>query len=154
MEGIALASLLVWLYWVTGLPAWIAEIKAVTDRQRAAAARAWAYYACAPLAWIPPLAILIGVLLGLSRSYYWEGTVAYHVGLAILITAAVLALLAPIAWLAVAALLVGRMSGSRWRGAAVAVLVLPLGAVGAAAIFLGLTFLLNYGALLLYSLRR
>jgi hypothetical protein len=147
----ALVSLLLWLIAATGVAAWFVYSKRLARSEQSRAV-AGTLYACAPLAWMTPMAILAGILIGLANTYYWGDTPLYYVGSAVVVTLLLLIALTPLAWLIVTALHVGRVTSAR-RGIAAVVLLPLLWAALAAVILFSVTFVVNYVFLLIYAQR-
>ncbi len=113
---------------------------------------ALAYYSCAPLAWITPLLVLAELILWpmnrVEHSWWLVNTFVSFYSVAVLLAA-----FAPIVWWWTTLRLLLAATGS-WPRAVIAAIVLPLiWMVLAAGIFLGLEFVLNYGALVLRGAR-
>ena len=149
--GVSVTSVLLWLIAATGVPAWFAHPKRFSPARQGRAV-AWSLYACAPLAWVAPLTILLGIFLWVETTFEWLPHIFYTAA-AVVGICLILIVLIPIGWLVLTAIAIGRATGSRRRGVATLLMLPPLWILLASVILVGLLFLVNYVALLIYSLR-
>jgi hypothetical protein len=145
----ATASLALWLIAVTGLPTLFTYSR---GSQRAEMNLAWALYACAPLAHLPPLVLLLAGALAIEvrfdnvRPLFWTGA-------AVTALLVLLILLLPLVWLITTGFIIACTTTSK-RRTVIAFLTLPLFWVVLAALtFGGIAFVVGYALLFLQSLR-
>ena len=149
--GTSVVAAVLWIVAITGVGAWFSHPTrlSVAEQKRGVAA---SYYACAPLAWITPLAMVYGLFSWMSLN--GEKTVPLDYLAPVFVgTATILIATAPIVWWGVSVLLIGRSTGSRMRAVMAAVLLPILWTLLAVIIFFTLHLFVNYGALLIQWLR-
>ena len=147
-----LIAVVLWINTTITVCDWFFHPKRLSlDEQRRAVARSC--YSIAPLAWIPVLALLAVLFLGVESSYD-RTPIVFYPAAAIVGTLAVLCGLCPVVYFCGVLRLLYRVTRSRRRGVAAMLLLPILWALMAVVIFVGLQFAVNYVALFFDGVRQ